>query len=378
MGNIGQFLFGMTENTSTTKFYPRLTAMRGIAAVIVAIYHCFLIFNYASHSLDRVIGKLVLFFFHGTTSVVIFFVLSGFVLGISLNKLGSQVIAHYPQFVARRIVRLWPTFVVSTLLALLYIPLFYQLPEFSSVSGWFLNKFQDPITAENIFQNLFFITTDLNPNVWSLKLEVLGSFCLPFLFVYAGKTNRFFDIIFIMVCTGLGYISGYPDLYVLNMFYLGLMVPKWQPIFQYISKFKLPIFMACFLLMNLLMGFGKWTAWQNSLILAVLAFFLVGIVANTKTSEFKWLDHPMANYFGKISYCLYLLQFLTMAMMTHLLDQTLPSAIINQYKLLITLTILVSHLALCTLLAHGLHHWVEVPCIRAAKKLFPKRTTHKI
>src|SRR6266568_3937548 len=84
-----------------------IEAMRGIAAISVALFHF-------SVQLEGTAREL---FAYGWVGVDVFFVISGFVIPLSLSGRGYSV-RQFPQFMLRRMVRLEPPYLASVVLVL--------------------------------------------------------------------------------------------------------------------------------------------------------------------------------------------------------------------------------------------------------------------
>ena len=84
-----------------------IEAMRGLAAASVALFHF-------SVQLDAAARDA---FFYGWVGVDVFFVISGFVIPLSLYGRG-YTIQQFPQFMMRRLVRLEPPYIASIILVL--------------------------------------------------------------------------------------------------------------------------------------------------------------------------------------------------------------------------------------------------------------------
>src|ERR1700744_2882724 len=93
-----------------SEFKPGLESLRGIAALIVAINHgqsAMIVPDGAPKAFDWIIYHL-----NPGSAVVVFFVLSGYVLGKSLS--GDT---NYAGYAVRRVLRILPAFVFSVFLA---------------------------------------------------------------------------------------------------------------------------------------------------------------------------------------------------------------------------------------------------------------------
>jgi peptidoglycan/LPS O-acetylase OafA/YrhL len=96
---------------STKPHYEILNGLRGIAAIIIVIFHIL-----EAHYLSKFVNPLN----HGYLAVDFFFVLSGFVIGYAYDdRWGSMSVGT---FIKRRIFRLHPMVILGTLLG---VVLFY-------------------------------------------------------------------------------------------------------------------------------------------------------------------------------------------------------------------------------------------------------------
>lgn len=131
----------------------KLETLRGFAAVFVVVQHIVI---------DRIDAKfnspvLQAFRTPGNLSVLIFFMLSGYVIGISnKSNLTSSTITSY---LKKRFVRIYPIYVISLILALLVSARHYsKLIIFCNFA---------------MLQNVFSIVIHENDPIWSLNYEVL-------------------------------------------------------------------------------------------------------------------------------------------------------------------------------------------------------------
>ncbi len=127
-------------------------------------------------------------------AVILFFVLSGYVLGESLVRNGG-----YVPFYIRRLFRIIPPFVVSVLFA--YVCLSFvrlDVPP-DRTSGFFQGLFWPAPTLSKLWDNLVLNSTWINGPTWSIYPEIIGSLLLPILLFghrLAGQPYRW--IVFIV------------------------------------------------------------------------------------------------------------------------------------------------------------------------------------
>jgi peptidoglycan/LPS O-acetylase OafA/YrhL len=182
------------SNTSTPEltrkptFDSRLEGLRGLAALTVVLGHTVVI----KYALDPHYQPTGIFSFQapGHLSVLVFFILSGYVIGISTkNALTKETIGLY---LKKRFVRIWPIYIISLILAVLLSP---------------------PLPVANIVSSLFFLqilwkpVISANAPLWSLHYEML--FYLLFIPVSA------FSIRSIYVCVG-SFVAGLGFLFFSN------------------------------------------------------------------------------------------------------------------------------------------------------------------
>lgn len=110
----------MTNNTiSTTAFtdskphYPLLDGLRGVAALLVVIYHIFEGFAFAQTTNGEGSG-LITTFNHGHIAVDFFFILSGFVISYAYDERWKSM--SLGVFFKRRLIRLHPMLIMGTII----------------------------------------------------------------------------------------------------------------------------------------------------------------------------------------------------------------------------------------------------------------------
>ena len=166
-------------STSKLAFLPRLEALRGIAAVSVVGYH--------------VVGQFVETSVTGMAPVVMFFVLSGFVLARSLANDPNPV-----SFLRHRLFRLFPAAAAVVLL------LHFQFGFFVGYEARF-----DPL---NVLLNALMIRHDINGVMWSMTVECVAT---PLILVSAWGFQRsgFYPLAaLIVVLFGLSFVGPYVHL----------------------------------------------------------------------------------------------------------------------------------------------------------------------
>ena len=169
-----------------------LDAVRGIAACVVVISHCYQILP-REQRLDidgTVLGHLFSPFHNGDAAVIIFFILSGYVLTLPYLR-GAQL--SYPTYVIRRICRIYLPFVAMILIALLLYCITGQ-PHVAEASDWFNTLWpSERPSLVRLARHLLMIGTEqdmtLSPIMWTLIYEMRISLLFPLLVILCRDTR---------------------------------------------------------------------------------------------------------------------------------------------------------------------------------------------
>lgn len=149
---------------SPAPYQPRLgnlDVFRGLAALAVCLFH----FASSRFLPDGAIAGLIM---HGYLGFDVFFVISGFVIPLALHQSGYRM-AGYGTFLWRRLIRLYPAFLISAVLA---VGLWYTSSLHPAFQGG-----PPRITGIQLVGNLT-LTADLlrtpwvNPVFWTLAIEL--------------------------------------------------------------------------------------------------------------------------------------------------------------------------------------------------------------
>ena len=158
---------------------PTLQSLRGIAALVVLLHHAAFVFattpgfRYASEVL-----------FNAHAAVVVFFILSGFVLCRSLVQAPIDARAVV-RFWLRRGFRIYPAAWLACLggLACLVLLAGYPTPH---ESAWFARIYPAVrLAPADIFANFAVAKTALVPPLWSVRIELLMSVLMPLVVLLA-------------------------------------------------------------------------------------------------------------------------------------------------------------------------------------------------
>lgn len=116
----------------------------------------------------------------GSVAVIVFFVLSGF---FSYSSRENATVKHYIQRLWKRYKRIYPLFFIVMIFS--FVLIYTQIPfDTTAVSEWMNKQWQVvPTGIEKIKAfscALFYESNDVNPVVWTLRIELRMAFILPF------------------------------------------------------------------------------------------------------------------------------------------------------------------------------------------------------
>jgi peptidoglycan/LPS O-acetylase OafA/YrhL len=344
----------------------RLESMRGIAAMQVALYHCALVVEFSPVSSATV--PLTKIIFNGQAAVILFFVLSGMVLGLSLQRYSGSFFRIYATFMARRIFRIYPVFVVVTLLIYFYYLLYHRtLPE--SPSSWANSWFPESADLETLARNLLLLNFSLNKVTWTLRMELIGSAVLPLFFFLFLTCRRMLYLLLILLILASFAFPRFSTLSLLIPFLLGMLLPHFgQSIRSNTGKMPEVFVLSTGVMVFLFSRHFNLAENFTILLESASATTILWYIAFGKFKGFSsWLDLPFLNFAGRVSYSYYLLHPPFLLCLTFLTLHPLQS--IGMHPVIVMITLWVSSSIPAFILANLFHGYIEIPMIKFSKKL---------
>lgn len=373
-----------------------LDSLRGLAALTVIMHHYLLIFPVM---LDETFGKQGYgvintikyspfhVFFAGHEAVILFFVLSGFVLSLPyLNKSNLS----YPVYLSKRVLRLYIPYIVSVMLAILLYLCFSSGP-IEGLSKWFNGVWELPIHLTDVLQHFFmlgdFNNGEFNPIYWSLVHEMRISIIFPVVMFLLVKYNWKLTVVVSLVISWAAFIGtsllvGYFKIdvdylltvYYLFMFIVGALLAKHKNVFINIySKSSIRVKGIYVLFSILFYTFSWWghgiPVLHNRLITDFVtiigaAMMIIISISSIRIKNILLLE-PI-HFIGKISYSLYLYHCIALFTLMHLLHGKLPVIFVLILSFLVT-----------TILSTLSYYFVELPSIRLGKSITKKNVLER-
>lgn len=294
------------------EFYPALDGLRGIACVLVVVYHLFPFFHQ--------------YLFFGWMSMDIFFVLSGFLITDILMKTFGEK-NYLRNFYARRLLRVFPLYYTSLIFFLLILP---NVEGLATGFDYFVrNQLYFWLFLQNWLLILHPSATDSALNhLWSMAVEEQFYLLWPLLVaaVRKPKTLLVLLVVFLLGFSALRFVLWIQQIEKLSYFSLftftrfdgiliGCMVGVLQKLNpKFIGKHT-AIIVLCFAALNFLFYFLNLRYKGSFPYLGLLGFstfsmlfgLLVYDIINRQTKIISAaLDIGVLKFFGRISYGTYI------------------------------------------------------------------------
>jgi len=269
------------------KYLPVLNILRGIAALLVVLFH--FVTTTTGYVEDEIIRNI---FSYGDLGVTIFFVISGIVIPFSMIKKDYKI-SNLFSFLKKRMIRVEIPFLASMILGILYLIARDYVP--SSYGPSLVPS------VETIIYNIFYLVPFnegvkwINPVYWTLAIEfqyyIFLSLFMPLLMQ---KKILFRFFFYIMICVAILLVPEQLFLW-FPIFMIGISYVL--NIYNYINKIEyfLLLLVSCSMI---LIYHGTGIALTSIITILIVHFF------TNYTSK-------IGNFFGNISYSLYLLHTIT-------------------------------------------------------------------
>lgn len=223
---------GDSTEVRTTSRYTSLDGLRGLAALVVLIHHCFLVSPQLSAAVDSngtghfdswvwwtTFTPLHLVW-AGQEAVFVFFILSGFVLTLPFVRcIQTSWAAYYPKRIIRIYLPVWVSLICALLMA-------WTVPRLASseLSPW-VNVHDE---APNALADAFLLrgADSLNSPLWSLQWEMIFSLTLPVYVIAVLSFRRLWlvGIAVLVVLIGAGEMIHMSSLVCLPIFGVGALM----------------------------------------------------------------------------------------------------------------------------------------------------------
>lgn len=295
-----------------------LEALRGFAALIVALFH----FQIGSHITDNSFVK------HGSHFVEFFFILSGFVIAHNY----SEKIINFKDLLKFQIKRFWRLYPVHIIVLLLY--LFLEIAKLIFVEYTSIKPTEKPFSENhslaNFLESIFLIQGVFedkyvwNNSAWSISTEFYTYlFYGIIIFIFRKQSILIFSFIVLLniwptqpeILNKLNFLSNYFNFFsnqfrqCIYLFSFGVVI---NFIFKKINNLKIPEFFCWLSLIISIFIMANLHSLQINhkylyISFAILVFF--SALVSEKALYSKMLNLTFIQFLGKISYSVYMIHF---------------------------------------------------------------------
>ena len=332
---------------SEKKRFTEIDALRGIAAIIVVLYHYIILYD---EKFGHIKENYIEIFSFGHYGVQLFFIISGFVIYMSVLKVRST-----SDFLTKRAIRLYPTYIFAIIVTFAVVGI--------SSLGTLKTGAADMLVNLTMFQD-FFGFKNVDGVYWSLRVELTFYLLMAMLLVF--KLERkvmIFTGLWLLVSAAIQLTNGIVDTEMTSllekfsmsnycqMFIIGIM-------FYYIwqhgnhLKYTLMIFAA------VVYDFS-FEGFTNGM----FTLFFIGVFYLILNDKMQWLKSDTLVYLGALSFPLYLIHQNIGYIIIHKLESM---GYMHEVFLIIPIGI-------SLILAHLILHYVEKPSHNVLFKLYKDR-----
>ena len=326
-------------NGRIDSYFPTVNVLRALAVLMICLYHFAHYSDYRGELLPEG-NQFIAFSNYATVLVHLFFVISGFVIPLSLHR-SDYKISRFHLYMSRRLVRLEIPYVISIVLFL----------SVGAVFAW-KNNLPFSIDFSRFFHHIFYTVqfTDYqwyNPIFWTLGIEM--QFYLIAGLIYPLLNHKKIAIPLLTVVLFAGSSTLLPQ-------------------FDYITYFA-PQFAQGMILFMLIAGkIDRIRAYVFILILACLTAYISNVeiavfcVLGILLIDFVKIDRPWLNRLGDISYSLYLSHGLIGGNLLYLTWAFTDSTALVYVMIAISLVA-------STVFSYYFWKWIENPGLRLSRKI---------
>ncbi|OYU91833.1 MAG: hypothetical protein CFE29_02990 [Bradyrhizobiaceae bacterium PARB1] len=361
------------------QFYPNLEVARGIAALMVALFHAGQMTYLADGAARSLIpsirdpftwpAQIARVFANGPGAVIFFFALSGFVLTMVLEQSKGSRASISLRFAVGRIFRIYPA-VVSTL-ALFFIAYLVSGRSLATPSEF------EPV---RLALNALLLIKSIDGVMWSLQVEMAA---VPLLLaVYFGWQRLGFAAIFwpYIVLLGLSFVGTWNHLFgdpgqfgQIYAFLAGMTVYLYGQ--RYVATLARPWLwtlaaVIAFLATRHIVGWSSYfTYWfEATFASAIVALLAFGVQASASAAWYRALQ-----FIGRVSFSFYLLHPITMAFGADLSPALSYLVNAGLHPLGVAALLLIGSTALILPIAWVQYRLVELPMVSAGKAMLARR-----
>lgn len=358
-------------------FVVGLESIRGLAALSVALFHSFHLLPvdgirvydrtlWNVPSTDSLLMRLIMIPFNGGAAVSLFFVLSGFVLALSLRRDDRTLELKAWAFVLRRFFRIYPTLAINIVLFAGIIAIIASYVPIIPVSIFLPSQ---------VVTNLLLKDFPVNGATWSLMIELVA---IPFLF-FGYCISRRWGVSGLVVLILLSIVTLFSPRLAFRtligdfvfMFFIGMLVAEiWMQklisLNNGTARIGIIAAVAVMLSARFFLGYGsKWSLLFEGFASAAL---IATLVLGPRFALHDVLEMKPLRFLGRISYSVYLYHPLALGVFVPILTIMASPSWLQAHPFLGSAAIAITTVGATILLGYGSFVLTEKPMIRFSRR----------
>jgi peptidoglycan/LPS O-acetylase OafA/YrhL len=281
-------------------FYPRLESLRGLAALVVLLFHVVQNQPGFDPAVPAALADRQTLFYsglemvlNGNAAVMLFFVLSGFLMGVNIDQSQGLTVPLYARFLVRRLFRLFPVIVVAVVVGFALL---------GGRSGY-----------ANLGRYLLLQDVSIDVPLWTVRVEILASAVYLIAFFLLARSSGAVKLLVLLLSLAFRITGSGLE----RAFLLGLLVPSLgRDLMHFLGGRTAGLLLPAAVMLYPLSGLMQLFALPEPylvLLQSAASFFVISyIVYVPAQSGGRWrniLDARWARYVGRISYSLYALHW---------------------------------------------------------------------
>lgn len=181
--------FEMTNQAKTLDrnlYVVQLTSLRGIACMVVLVGHAVQVVQYHNPSAGwaaNFLRELITGTVNAEAAVVLFFVLSGCVLSLSLRNVTTFNLPIFAGYFVKRVFRLYPVLWLSLLIAPISMVISANLAKQGIFADWLDRNILSGLSLRHSLLSISGMYTQYNGPMWTLRVELIASVLFPIIFL---------------------------------------------------------------------------------------------------------------------------------------------------------------------------------------------------
>jgi len=347
-----------------------LDGLRGLAATVVVLRHGFNTVAIEPELRRQLLESPLALFLNAQGAVQLFFVLSGYVLAMSLaGGLGGWSV---PRFFVRRVFRIHPPYVFAVLFAWCASFFYVQTGPEAGLTVWLRESAAVHIGAGELFLALLFpgeASGQLTVG-WTLTVELAFSFLLPLLVLIAVRTH--WSVLLVVALLPLQLPLSFKVAWYGVDFALGVLA--WlhrDTLVGLVRALPAPAAAGAGLAALALLCSPMLLGWHSgvlgvlaagfdpvSIVLMAAGAFALIVVVLARPGAARALSIPPIRFLGRVSYSLYLLHHTVLLLIAPLASRPLDFFVLTPLLLLLSLGA-----------AELSYRWIELPSISLGRRL---------